>query len=228
MSTRMMSGLEPSPRPARAHAMKNCVSVIAALCRLAELETAGMSRERWKHLQAAAQRLRELLSDDLAVPTDEVAERHVDARLCRIEALAKAVTERLQPRGEEAGVYLTVDCGGGTIPADQADLGKALFNLVANAIEAAPPGGAVNLETRELSRGDQQWTLRDNGAGIPADQLARLGQAATSRKECGSGLGVALARAAIARHGGLLGMESRDCSGTSITIFLGGANPCGQ
>jgi hypothetical protein len=43
MSTGMivLSGLEPSPRAARAHAMKNCVSVIAALSRLAERDTTG-------------------------------------------------------------------------------------------------------------------------------------------------------------------------------------------
>jgi signal transduction histidine kinase len=224
----LLSGLEPSPRAARAHAMKNCVSVIAALSRLAERETTGVSRERWKHVQSAAHRLHELLAEDLAVPPDETAERPPDAELCNVQALVKAVTQRLQPRAEEAGVYLTVDCEGGAILADKADLGEALFNLVANAIEAAPRRGAVNLQTRELPNGDQQWTLRDTGPGIPDDQLATMGRAFRSRKAGGSGLGLALARAAIARHGGLLGIESRSCSGTSITIFLGGADPCAE
>ena len=57
-------GWEPSARAARAHAMKNCVSVIAALCGLAERETAGSSRDRWAHVQSAARRLRELLVED--------------------------------------------------------------------------------------------------------------------------------------------------------------------
>jgi signal transduction histidine kinase len=202
--------------------MKNCVSVILALCRLAERETWVASREPWKHLQAAAHRLQELLAEDLAIPGDEdpIEHPHVDGRLCRVEALVHAVTERLQPRAEEAGVSLTVDCGGGSICADKADLGEALFNLAANAIEATPPGGVVKLETRELRGGDQQWTLRDSGSGIPDDQFARLGQACPSRKQGGSGLGVALARAAVARHGGLLGIDSQSSSGTSVTILL--------
>jgi signal transduction histidine kinase len=226
----LLSGFEPSPRAARVHAMKNCVSVIVALCRLAERETWVASRERWKHLQAAAHRLRDLLAEDLAMPGDEdqVEQQRVDGGLCSVEALVNAVTERLQPRAEEAGVDLTVDCGGGAIRGDQADLGEALFNLATNAIEATPRGGAVKLETRELRGGDQQWTLRDAGPGIADDQLARLGQACPSRKQGGSGLGVALACAAIARHGGLLGIESRNSSGTSVTILLErGADRCG-
>jgi signal transduction histidine kinase len=230
MSTGMivLSGLEPSPRAARAHAMKNCVSVIAALSRLAERDTTGVSLERWRHVQSAAHRLRELLAEDLAVFPDEMAERLPDAELCKVETLVKAVTERLQPRAEEAGVYLTADCGGGAILADKADLGEALLNLVANAIEAVPRGGAVNLETRELPNGDQKWTLRDTGPGIPDDQLAMLGRAFRSHKAGGSGLGLALARAAIARHDGLLRIESHSASGTSITIVLGrGGDRCG-
>ena len=232
MSTGMtlLGGFEPSPRIVRAHAMKNCVSVIVALCHLAERESLATSQEWRKHLQAAAQRLRELLAEDLAIPgaEDEVGQRQVDVEMCSVEALVLAVTERLQPRAEEAGVHLTVDCGGGAIRADKADLGEALFNLAANAIEATPRGGAVELETRELRGGDQQWTLRDTGMGIPDDQVARLGRKYRSRKPGGSGWGVALARAAIERHGGLLGIESRGSSGTSVTILLDkGADRCG-
>jgi two-component system, sporulation sensor kinase A len=91
---------------------------------------------------------------------------------------------------------------------------------VANAIEATPPGGAVNLETQELTNGDQQWVLHDTGHGIPDDQLARLGHSFHWQKEGGSGLGVALARAAIAQHGGLMRVESHGGAGTAITIVL--------
>jgi len=214
-------GWEPSARAARAHAMKNCVSVIAALCGLAERETAGSSRDRWAHVQSAARRLRELLVEDLAADSAQnVAERRTDTNPCCIEGLVKSVTERLEARAEEAGVQLNVDCGGGAIQAEEAALGEALFNLVANAIEATPRGGAVNLETRRLPDGHQRWVLHDTGYGITDDQLARLGLPYQSRKRGGSGLGFALARAAIARHGGLLRIESRRGSGTSITVLL--------
>jgi signal transduction histidine kinase len=202
--------------------MKNCVSVIVALCRLAERDTAEARRERWKHVQSAARRLQDLLADDLVADSAQSTEqRRVDTSLCLVEELVKSVAGGLDARAEAAGVKLNVDCGGGSILAEEGALSEALFNLVANAIEATPQGGAVNLETRQLPGGHQQWAVRDTGYGIGNDQLARLGRPYPSRKKGGSGLGFALARAAIARHGGSLRIESRRGAGTSITVLLG-------
>jgi signal transduction histidine kinase len=230
MSTVMtlLDGWEPSPRAARAHAMKNCVSVIVALCRLGEREGAGVNRERWSHVQSAARRMRDLLAEDLAAESgQEAAQLRVETNACGIERLVKSVAERLEARAEEAGVKLNIDCGGGAIHGEEAGLSEALFNLIANAIEATPQGGAVNLETRPLPNGDQRWVLHDTGYGIAEDQLGHLGLPYRSRKNGGSGLGFAIARAAIARHGGLLRIESRRDTGTSITVLLtNGVGPC--
>jgi signal transduction histidine kinase len=217
---------EPSPRAARAHAMKNCVSVIVALCRLAEREVAGVNRERWTHVQLAATRMRDLLAEDLAAESGHDAAQGLESNACSVEGLVKSVAERLEACAEEAGVKLSIDCGGGLIQEQAAGLSEALFNLVANAIEATPRGGAVSLETRPLPNGDQRWVLHDTGYGIAEDQLGGLGLPYRSRKKGGSGLGFAIARAAIARHGGLLRIESRRGSGTSITVLL--ANVVGQ
>jgi signal transduction histidine kinase len=217
----LLDGWEPSPRAARAHAMKNCVSVIVALCRLAERDVGVVNRERWSHVQSAARRMRDLLVEDLAAESvHNQGQPSVDTNACGVERLVKSVAERLGVRAEEAGVKLSVDCGGGEIQGEEAGLSEALFNLVANAIEATPRGGAVSLETRPLPNGDQRWVLHDTGYGIAEEQLGRLGLPDRSKKKGGSGLGFAIARAAIARHGGLLRIESRRGSGTSITVLL--------
>jgi two-component system sensor histidine kinase HydH len=217
---------EPSPRAARAHAMKNCVSVIVALCRLAEREVAGVNRERWTHVQLAAIRMRDLLAEDLAAESGHDAAQGLESNACSVEGLVKSVAKRLEACAEEAGVKLSIDCVGGSIQEQAAGLSEALFNLVANAIEATPRGAAVSLETRPLPNGDQRWVLHDTGYGIAEDQLGGLGLPYRLRKKGGSGLGFAIARAAIARHGGLLRIESRRGSGTSITVLL--ANVVGQ
>jgi len=223
MSTAMtlLDGWQPSPRAARAHAMKNCLSVIVALCRLAEREGGGVNRERWTLVQSAARRMRDLLAEDLAAESgQDAAQPRLETKTCCVERLVKSVTERLEARAVEAGVQIHVDCGGGAIQAEEAGLGEALFNLVANAIEATPRGGRVDLETRQLPNGDQRWVLHDAGYGMDEDQLGRLGLPYRSTKKGGSGLGFALARAAIARHGGLLRIESDRRAGTSITVLL--------
>ncbi|MDB4937720.1 MAG: Two component system histidine kinase, partial [Labilithrix sp.] len=65
----------------------------------------------------------------------------------------------------------------------------------------------------------------DTGHGIPNDHLDQLGHVGWSRKEGGSGLGFAVARATFARHGGTLRVESDGCSGTTITMRLPNHHP---
>ncbi len=214
-------GFEPSPRAARAHAMKNCLTVIVAASRLFEQDVAGEKRKVFGHLQSAVHRLRELLAEDLVTEGEEhVAAQSLEATLCSVEAIVRSVADRIEACAQDAGVQLAVDCAGGEILADASALSEALLNLVANAIEATPRGGTVSLVTRELLNGDQQWVLRDAGHGIPDDQIARLGRERQSRKQTGWGLGFALARATIAQHGAYLQIDSRGCEGTCMTIWL--------
>lgn len=208
---------EPSARVARAHAMKSCVSLIFALSGLAEREVGPGSRPRWEQFRSAAQRRRHLLAEDIA---EECFGRTASSRgtvgCCDGEALVGSVAERLEPRAAEAGVEVSVYCGGGTIEGDGPALGEALFNTLTNAFEATPRGGCVLLETRQLDNGDQHWVIRDTGLGVPSHHLDRLRHLRSSGKEGG----LALFRATLARLGGVLRIESDGCSGASVSILL--------
>jgi signal transduction histidine kinase len=62
--------------------------------------------------------------------------------------------------------------------------------------------------------------LADNGRGIPADALAKLGTPFFTTRPGGTGLGIAVARHWIARHGGTLRIESRLGAGTRAQVEL--------
>lgn len=91
---------------------------------------------------------------------------------------------------------------------DPAQLTLALSNLLANAIDFAPPGSTLELGTER--RGDHVcWALRDHGPGVPDYALQHLGERfyATARPGSarkGSGLGLAIVRQVAALHGGAL------------------------
>lgn len=102
-------------------------------------------------------------------------------------------------------------------------LREAAINLLYNAIRFAPERGHVALT---LSRGPESaiFSVTDNGPGIPPDQLPRLGERffrARNTASGGSGLGVAIARAVVERHGGKLVMANlAGGAGCRATLFL--------
>jgi signal transduction histidine kinase len=147
-----------------------------------------------------------------------------------LKQLAKAVTDLLASRAEKRDLVLQVDASSG-VPQAWADadrLQQVLVNLLDNAIKYSRPGGSVTVSLNPTEDGSQ-WALvqvRDEGIGIPAEDLPRIGQRffradrARSRADGGSGLGLAIARALVQAHGGQLWVESQEGVGTTVSFTL--------
>ncbi len=137
-----------------------------------------------------------------------------------------------------SGVSLEVseDGGTGAILADPAQLQSALLNLVINARDAMPDGGAIRILARavrapgsdcprDLADGDYAAiSVIDNGTGMPPDVLARVAEPFFTTKQVGkgTGLGVSMVHGFTHQSGGGLGIESELGKGTTMTLFL----PC--
>jgi signal transduction histidine kinase len=102
---------------------------------------------------------------------------------------------------------------------------RVISNLINNAVEALPGKGSVTV--RLASNGDStEIRVRDNGKGIPADVLPRLGQRGeTHGKPGGSGLGLYHAKTSVESWGGGLAIDSEPGKGTTVTIHLPRARP---
>jgi signal transduction histidine kinase len=124
----------------------------------------------------------------------------------------------LAARADDARVRLYSE-GDATVLADPRRLKEALLNLVANAIEATPPGGEVAVEVRP-AREETEIVIRDTGRGMAAETLRRIGTPFFTTRDDGTGLGVVLARSMIAQHGGSLRYESAPGKGTSVRVTL--------
>lgn len=115
---------------------------------------------------------------------------------------------------------------GRVITADPRQLGRALGNLIDNAVAGTPDGGRIVIEIRKAVDG-AEWTVEisiaDNGRGMTTQELARL-QGGLKPSEGGperrNGLGIPLARQLIAGHDGTLEIVSRKGAGTTATIRL--------
>ena len=129
-----------------------------------------------------------------------------------------------------------------SLHADPEQLQRAFGNLVLNAIEAMPHGGALNMACRTAPKSianivapDDAWpdiserqlyasevevTVQDTGEGIPSEQLDHLFTPFFTTKKRGTGLGLALTHKIIEDHGGSIHIDSKLGEGTTVTVRL--------
>ena len=126
------------------------------------------------------------------------------------------------PRRAVAPELADVDFAG-----DANRLEQALQNLVANAVRHTPRGGRVAVAVARAGDGID-ITVEDTGPGIPPEHLPRIfgrfykadeSRTGTDLKS-GSGLGLSIVRAIVARHGGTVTAENRREGGARFTIHL--------
>ena len=84
------------------------------------------------------------------------------------------------------------------IPGDATQLGHLFLNVIGNAVEAAGPGGEVDVRARSVSEGFLV-EVSDTGPGPPADIADRLFDPFVTGKDQGIGLGLAVAKQAAER-----------------------------
>jgi two-component system sensor histidine kinase RegB len=99
---------------------------------------------------------------------------------------------------------------------------QALRSLVTNAQDASPPGASVVVAIRAAPGAALSISIRDRGAGMPGEVLARIGEPffTTKAPGRGMGLGLFLARAVIEGVGGTLEIDSRAGEGTEVRVLL--------
>jgi signal transduction histidine kinase len=137
--------------------------------------------------------------------------------------LVRACTRSAVPEG--IPVTITVDEDVPMVPGHAEALGRALTNVLLNAVEAGPPGSPISIWVRRSpaqhgARETVEIVVRDMGAGIPASKLARIWEPYVTHKAGGTGLGLAIVRQTLHAHGGTTSAESTPGEGTTITLAL--------
>jgi two-component system sensor histidine kinase HydH len=199
-----------------AHELKNPLSAVKALVQLVVRDTAEpASQERLQVMEKEIARMQEILGDYLSFnrPLQEVRPEPVELGPLVADALLV-----LSAHADQRRVRLTSQ-GDAVVEADPRRVKDAVLNLVANAIEATPPGGEVEVEVRR-SGDEAEIVVRDSGRGMAPETLMRLGTPFFTTREDGTGLGIVLARSAVTQHGGCLRYESVPGKGTTATVKL--------
>jgi signal transduction histidine kinase len=200
-----------------AHELKNPLAAIKSLAQVeAKHATDDKSRRRLEVVLNEVERIGTLLREylDVARPVVEAS-----VAVVQLDELMSDVSALVAGRAEAASVTLTVAGQGGVLHADRRLLKEALVNVVCNAIEATPRGGQVTVDYHYGERG-ASIVVRDTGRGMTKDTAARIGTPFFTTRENGTGLGVAIAKTALAQHGGTLEYQSTPGIGTVARIAL--------
>lgn len=180
-------------------------------------------REYIRFAVDGAARMSGLIKDLLAysrVNTRAAAPAPVDC-----SAMVRRVLQNLSLRIEETGAEVTVDSLP-TVQADATQLSQVFQNLIENGLKFRDPDRRPRIHIGAESR-DHQWifTVRDNGIGIDKeyhDKIFVIFQRlhADRSKYPGSGIGLAIVKRIVERHGGQIAVDSTPGEGTTFTFTL--------
>jgi two-component system sensor histidine kinase PilS (NtrC family) len=172
-------------------------------------------------------RLSRLLSSFIEFSRVKLQER-ATVDLAEVTRNAVEVVRQHPEAGEGARVELAAEPV--TVEGDPDLLHRVVFNLVLNAVQHAPPDTVVDVVVepvsgREMPPGVEfakgvRLRVADRGAGIDADDLARVFDPFFTTREEGSGLGLALVHRAVEAHGGSVVIDSTAGQGTTFGVYL--------
>jgi signal transduction histidine kinase len=178
------------------------------------------------HILASGEYLLHVVSDVLDMARLEAGSERLNcARFCVELAVSRAVLD-IAPIARDKGISVRVDVGADvTVEADLPAVERILTTLMRNAVKFAPEGGEVSISAVAVAE-RVHFTVEDNGPGIAAEDIARLGRpfeqgrAVMANGMKGSGLGLAIANSLVELHGGTLRLKSRPGEGATALVIL--------
>jgi two-component system phosphate regulon sensor histidine kinase PhoR len=183
-------------------------------------------------MQGQATRMARLIDDLLSLSRIELNAHLQPSEPADLTPIVRQVADGLQTlaRDRDVAIKVAVPDEAMIVLGDRDELIRALENLVENALKYGAAGKRVDITlTRGQTRVGQpeaRLSVRDYGPGIAPEHLPRLTErfyrvdVADSRAQGGTGLGLALVKHVLNRHGGRLSIESRLGEGAAFTMHV--------
>lgn len=175
----------------------------------------------------------ERLVDDLIYLGAGIEELHAVDQTVDLASVVRDAVTLARRSAEAAGIALECDAPDGPVVlGDPVRLGQLFDNLLGNAVKFTPAGGSIVVRCRV---DDEAWTVTvaNSGATLRGPELAGVfdpfmrGTEAVISGVPGQGLGLAIARAIVERHGGAIELTSSAAAGTTATVRLPFVRPRG-
>jgi len=203
-----------------AHELKNPLGIIKGSVDIIAKEGVKLKVKKTmvEYIQDEVKRLNRLVDDFLSFARPNPAHKSlVDIN----QVITKMVNLTPFPEVKEKDVSLKIQLSEELpeINVDEHQIYQTLLNLFNNAIQATPKGGEIIFKTEKSASG-LLITVMDNGIGIPDEEKEKVFEPFFTKKERGTGLGLAVVKKIIGNHQGEIKIIDREGGGTVFSIGL--------
>lgn len=179
-------------------------------------------------IKSSSLHLASLVENLLSVTKIERGAFTINTAQVSLMDIIKQTISELAFRAQSKNIHLAFDEPGIVVPEIQADklrIGEVIMNLISNAINYTPSGGAIRIWI-EIKNDQIIIHVTDNGLGIPKDQQDRLfnkfyrAHNPLEQKTNGTGLGLYISKAVVELHHGKIWVESAEGKGSTFSFSL--------
>jgi PAS domain S-box-containing protein len=197
------------------------------LLRAGQIDEAGLARAI-QIIERNAEAQSKLIEDLLDVSRIITGKLRMEFQPVAIAPLVETVINGLRPVAEARQLQLdsAIDPAAGPVTGDPARLQQVVTNLLSNAIKFTPEGGRVEVRVEQVDS-HARIIVQDTGIGIDPQALPHIferfhqADSSNTREHSGLGLGLAIVRYLVERHGGAVAADSRGRGkGAVFTIDL--------
>jgi PAS domain S-box-containing protein len=192
-----------------------------------QLDAAGAARAV-EIIERNARAQQQIINDLLDVSRIISGKMRLDVRRVGLGGVLSAAVESVRPAAQAKGIELQtrLEAPAAEVPGDPERLQQVFWNLLSNAVKFTPAGGRVEVSLARAN-GHAEVTVSDTGQGISPDlrpyvfDRFRQGDASTTRRHAGLGLGLSIVRHLVELHGGTVRAESDgEGLGSTFTVEL--------
>lgn len=215
------------------HELRTPLNAIMGFSEVMKSEVLGpmsspIYREYAGNIHDSGRHLLNLINEILDLSRIEAGRYELHEEPIRLIDVAEDSMRLLKLRADNKGLALIEDFEHNLpqVWADQRSIRQICLNLISNALKFTPKGGRITVLVQQSVDGGQLISVRDNGPGIPENELPKVMQAfgqgslAHETAEGGTGLGLPIVKNLIELHGGTFDLRSELRKGTDATVYL--------
>jgi NtrC-family two-component system sensor histidine kinase KinB len=213
------------------HELKSPLTSVRMVLYILLEETVGGLTAKQRELlitaRSDADRLLRILNDLLDLTRLEEGNAGLHKEPIATADLVQSASKEMNDQAAAKGLKLNciVDPQLPAVSVDRQRINHVFTNLIANAIKHSPAGGEIVLRAALAEDNDVQFSITDQGPGIPEEYHTRIFERffrVPGQSKSGAGLGLSIAREITLAHGGRIGVKSAIGQGSSFYVVLKG------